>query len=103
MADLVENLTDEVTESDNKYQLDSLLRTLMYLLEKIEDEVQIKHFHVHVSTILQSLLSAFTSSEIDVHGRELILQILFMCLRCVSWADGIDNSLVEDALNDTFN
>jgi hypothetical protein len=39
MADLVENLTDEVTESDNKYQLDSLLRTLMYLLEKIEDEV----------------------------------------------------------------
>lgn len=39
MADLVENLTDEVTESDNKYQLDALLRTLMYLLEKIEDEV----------------------------------------------------------------
>ena len=39
MADLVENLTDEVMESDNKYQLDSLLRTLMYLLEKIEDEV----------------------------------------------------------------
>lgn len=26
-----------------------------------------------------------------------------MCLRCVSWADGIDNALVEDALNDTFN
>ena len=38
-----------------------------------------------------------------MHGRELILQILFMCLRCVSWADGIDNGLVEDALNDTFN
>ena len=52
MADLVENLTDEVTECENKYQLDALLKTLIYLLEKIEDEVQIKHFHVHVSTIL---------------------------------------------------
>lgn len=73
MEDLVENLTDEVTESENKYQLDALLRTLIYLLEKIEDEVQIKHFHVHVSTILQCLLTAFTSSAVDVHGRELIL------------------------------
>ena len=52
MSDLVENLTDEVTESENKFQLDALLKTLIYLLEKIEDEVQIKHFHVHVSTIL---------------------------------------------------
>ena len=39
MADLVENLTDIISDSDNKYQLDALLRTLVYLLEKIEDEV----------------------------------------------------------------
>lgn len=103
MMDLVENLTDMISDAENKYQLDALLRTLIYLLEKIDDEVQIKHFHAYVSTIMQALLSAFTNSEIDVHGRELILQILFLNLRCISWADGIDNKLVEKCLNDTFN
>ena len=39
MMDLVENLTDLITDAENKYQLDALLRTLVYLLEKIEDEV----------------------------------------------------------------
>lgn len=73
MMDLVENLTDLITDAENKYQLDALLRTLVYLLEKIEDEVQIKHFHTFVGSIMQALLSAFTNSEIDVHGRELIL------------------------------
>ena len=57
----------------------------------------------YVGSIMQALLSAFTNSEVDVHGREMILQILLMNLRCVSWADGIDNRLVEGCLNDTFN
>lgn len=39
MMDLVENLTDLISDAENKYQLDALLRTLIYLLEKIEDEV----------------------------------------------------------------
>ena len=73
MMDLVENLSDLISDAESKYQLDALLRTLIYFLEKIDDEVQIKHFHVYVSSIMQALLSAFTNSEIDVHGRELIL------------------------------
>ena len=52
MMDLVENLTDLITDAENKYQLDALLRTLVYLLEKIEDEVQIKHFHTFVGSIM---------------------------------------------------
>ena len=71
MADLIENLTDLITDGENKYQVDTLLRSLIYLLEKIEDEVQIKHFHQYVGQIMQALLSAFTNT--DVHGRELIL------------------------------
>lgn len=39
MMDLVENLTDLITDAENKYQLDALLRSLIFLLEKIEDEV----------------------------------------------------------------
>ena len=52
---------------------------------------------------MNALLSAFANSVIDSHGRELILHILFLNLRCVSWADGIDNLLVEECLNETFN
>lgn len=40
---------------------------------------------------------------VDAHSRELILEVLYLCLRTVSWADGIDNELVEASLGDTFN
>lgn len=39
----------------------------------------------------------------DAHGREQILEVLYLCLRTVSWADGIENEIVEASLNDTFN
>ena len=103
MKDLIEDISDLIIDAENKYQLDGLLRTLINLIEKIEDEVQVKNFHVFVGSIMNALLSAFTSTEIDSHGRELILHILFLSLRCVSWADGIDNKLVEECLNETFN
>ena len=53
--------------------------------------------------ILKAILEAFTNEEIGTHGREQVLHILYQCLRCVSWADGIDNELVQDCLNETFN
>jgi hypothetical protein len=28
---------------------------------------------------------------------------LYLCLRSISWADGIDNELIEECLNETFN
>jgi hypothetical protein len=49
------------------------------------------------------LFSAFTNEEVDVHGRELVLETLYLCLRTISWADGIDNELVDACLCETFN
>jgi hypothetical protein len=56
-----------------------------------------------VPKILPPLFSVFTNEEVDAHNREQILEVLYLCLRTVSWADGIDNELVEACLSDTFN
>lgn len=79
------------------------LKTLIYLVEKIEDEIQIKEFYHYVPTILSSVLNAFTNEEIGSHGRDQVLHVFYLCLRTISWADGIDNELVGNCLDDTFN
>ena len=83
--------------------MDATLRTLVYFLEKVEDNENVKEFHEFVAPILSAILQAFTIEEIGSHGREQILHIFYLCLRCISWADGIDNELVDECLNDTFN
>ena len=35
--------------------------------------------------------------------KEKILKIIYLNLRCISWADGIQNYLVEQCLNSTIN
>jgi hypothetical protein len=80
------------------------LRSLLYFLQGIEDERSNKDFHEFIPKILPALLSAFTNDEmVDAHGREQILDVLYNCLRTISWADGIDNELVDGCLQDTFN
>lgn len=69
----------------------------------MQDEMAIRQFSEFVPKILPNLFSAFTNEEVDAHGRELVLEVLFLCLRTVSWADGIDNELVDTCLGDTFN
>lgn len=83
--------------------IDLSLRTLINFINLIEDEKSIKRFHEFVPKILPPLFSAFTNEEVDAHGRELVLETLYLCLRTVSWADGIDNELVENCLSETFN
>ena len=72
-------------------------------MEKLEDEKAIKQFTAFVPRILPALLSSFVNDLVDAHGREQILQAFYLILRTVSWADGIDNHLVEGCLNETFN
>lgn len=69
----------------------------------IEDEKALRQFHEFVPKILPSLFSAFTNDEVDAHGREQVLEVLYLSLRTISWADGIDNELVDTCLSETFN
>ena len=102
MAGLIEELTECV--SDGEYDsVDASLRTLIFLVERVEGFDAVREFHEFLPAILSSILSAFTNEEIGTHGREQVLHILYLCLRCVSWADGIDNELVEECLDETFN
>jgi len=75
----------------------------VFFIDRLEDELSIKQFNEFVPKLLPSLFSAFTNEEVDAHGREQILEVLYLCLRTVSWADGIDNELVEQCLSETFN
>lgn len=60
-------------------------------------------FSDFVPNILPALFSAFTNEEVNAHGRELVLEALYLCLRTISWADGIDRNLVDSCLSETFN
>lgn len=53
--------------------------------------------------ILQGTLSTFTNEDIGSHGREQILHIFYLCLRTISWADGIENDMISFCLDETFN
>ena len=79
------------------------IRTITNMLQYIEHESIIKEFYEYVPLILSAILSAFTNDEITSHGREQLLNIFYLCLRTISWADGIDNDLVEYCLNETIN
>ena len=50
--------------------MDATLRTLVYFLEKVEDNENVKEFHEFVAPILSAILQAFTIEEIGSHGRE---------------------------------
>lgn len=90
--------------SDSYESVDLGLRTLRYILEKIEDQHQVasKNLYHLVPIALPALFETFTNEEIGVPEREQILNLFYMLIRLVAWADGRDNELVEDCLGETF-
>ena len=63
-------IIEELCEETEMNKIEVVLRTLIYLIEKIEDEGRIKEFHIYVPTILSSILGTFTHEEIGNHGRD---------------------------------
>ena len=102
MMEVIEEIAEIVSDSEISIY-DMPIRALIYLLEQIENEALIKDFHRYVPVLLSSILSAFTNEDITSHGREQLLHIFYLSLRTISWADGIDNELVNECLNETFN
>ena len=48
------------------------------------------------------LLETFTSEEITTRDRSHILHLLYIMIRGIAWADGLDNELIQNCLNETF-
>jgi hypothetical protein len=73
-------------------------------LDGLTDERMIKKFEKHVPQILEGMLKVYGSqNKLGMHGKTQALKVFYLCLRCISWADGIENELVEKCLNSTFN
>ena len=85
-----------------KADIDFAMRTIRYFLELADDQQRVKEANFLVPVLLPALYEAFTADEIGQKGREQILQIVFLLIRSIAWADGIDNELVHECLNDTF-
>jgi len=52
--------------------------------------------------ILTNLFSAFTNSNATIGIREKCIELYHLCLRSVSWADGIEPEIVSSTLEDSF-
>lgn len=80
------------------------LRVLRYILEGLDDmdPIVARSMHPLVPVMFPSLFEAFTNEEIGVSGREQILNLFYMLIRLIAWADGCDNELVQECLGETF-
>ena len=99
----LDNVLEQMSAAQEAHQVDMHLTALITFVERVDDERSMKQFAQFVPKILPALFTAFTNDEVTAKGREKVLQVLHLCLRTVSWADGIDNELVDSCLSDTFN
>jgi hypothetical protein len=67
---IINNILEKILAETEMNKIEVVLRTLIYLIEMIEDEGRIKEFHIYVPTILSSILGTFTHEEIGNHGRD---------------------------------
>ena len=100
----IEPITEKITE-DEFTAADLGLRVLRLILEIVDekDSGLARSMHALVPIAMPSLFEAFTNDEeIGVHGREQILNLFYLLIRMVAWADGRDNELVQECLGETF-
>ena len=98
MAQLLEELCKNIKLAEN----DALLSGLIEFLENLDEESAVKRFHSHVPIIASSVLSCFKKTK-SSKTKSKCLHVLYLCFRCISWADGIDNEMIGACLNPTFN
>jgi hypothetical protein len=92
----LEKVCDGLADDDIS-QIDCSLRILLRSIKSDEK------YSAIINKVLENLFSAFTNSEADGKIREKWLQLYYQWLRWVSWADGIDDKVIANALDDSFN
>jgi hypothetical protein len=92
----LEKVCDGLADDDIS-QIDCSLRILLRSIKSDEK------YSAIINKVLENLFSAFTNSDADGKIREKWLQLYYQWLRWVSWADGIDDKIIANALDDSFN
>ena len=89
---------------DEYEAVDLGLRVLRFTLQAVDehDSAFARGMYHMVPVVLPSLFEAFTNAEMGAHSREQILDLFYMLIRLVAWADGRDNELVQESLSETF-
>jgi hypothetical protein len=80
------------------------LRVIILFISRFDENGgnKIRMLYPIVPLLMPSLLQAFTCEDAGCYGREKILHIFYQLIRLVTWADGIENELVEKCLGDHF-
>jgi hypothetical protein len=71
------------------------------MLQRLQGEELVRSLQSYIPTLMQAGLSAF--STVGKKGRERLLEMVELCLRSISWADGLEDEVVEECLDETFN
>lgn len=90
---------------DDFVEADLGMRVVRYLIERVDEREAgqlSRNLHPMVPVVLPALFAAFTNEATEGGGRVLILHLFYSLIRLVAWADGIDNELVHDCLDETF-
>ena len=95
--------TQEVSAERISFGLSILYHFVTSLEERSQDQELIKILYPKIVPVLMPLLlETFTSEEITARDRSHILHLLYIMIRGIAWADGLDNELVQGCLNETF-
>ena len=86
---LLDQVCEELANEDEPTHVDAALRVLMNFLQEGREE-----YASIVGKVLENLFTAFTNPEADSKLREKCLEVYHLSLRCVSWADGIEEETV---------
>ena len=62
-----------------------------------------QEYHTLTARVLENLFSAFTGQDASPGTREKCLEVYHECLRTVSWADGLEEEVLTESLDDSFN
>lgn len=95
------------TQDGSAEKINFALNILYFFFSSIEERAQdqelIKRLYPKiVPMLLPMLLETFTSEEISARDRSHILHLLYIMIRGIAWADGLENELVENCLSETF-
>jgi hypothetical protein len=104
MIEMVLEKMNDDTEASIHLSLRIIYNLFLAFEESSQDQELAKQLYSLVVPIsLPVLLEAFTKEEMGAKGRAHTLVLFYLMVRGIAWADGMDNELVHNCLDETFN
>lgn len=103
MLEIVLDKINDDTEASIHLTLRIIYNVFLAFEEHNKDQDIAKQLYTLIVPIaLPVLLEAFTKEEMGAKGRAHTLVLFYLMVRGIAWADGMDNELVHNCLDETF-